>query len=58
MIMCKDFFTDTEWDLIYSLVANNREFCEDDESDPIETYNSVMDKIHTLWQDNPETRIL
>jgi len=54
----KDFFTDSEWDLIYALVANNREFCEDDEHDPIETYNSVMDKIHTLWQDNPETRVL
>jgi len=47
----KDFFTDSEWDLIYSLVANNREFCEDDESDPVSDYNSIMDKIHTLWGD-------
>lgn len=45
----KEFFTEDEWDLIYSLVANNREFCEDEEHDPIETYNSVLNKIHDLW---------
>lgn len=54
----KDFFTESEWDLIYALVSNNREFCEDDEADPIEDYNSILDKIATIWQDNPETRVL
>jgi hypothetical protein len=46
----KDFFTETEWDLIYSLVANNREF-EDDDS--IEDYNSIVNKIHQIWSDVP-----
>jgi hypothetical protein len=49
----KDFFTETEWDLIYSLVANNREFCEDTEDDPVDDYNNIMNKIHTLWSDVP-----
>jgi hypothetical protein len=54
----KDFFTDSEWDLIYALVSNNREFCEDDEADPRSDYDSIMDKIAMLWQDNPEIRVL
>jgi len=45
----KDFFTDSEWDLIYNLVSNNREFCEDDEYDPIEDYNNILTKISTLF---------
>ena len=45
----KDFFTDSEWDLIYSLVAGNREFCEDDEYDPVSDYNSILDKISKLF---------
>ena len=27
----KEFFTDSEWDLIYSLVDGNRQFCDDEE---------------------------
>jgi hypothetical protein len=54
----KDFFTETEWDLIYSLVANNREFCEDTEEDPVDDYNSIVNKIAMLWQENPEIRVL
>jgi len=45
----KDFFTDSEWDLIYNLVSNNREFCEDDEYDPVSDYNSILDKISKLF---------
>jgi hypothetical protein len=45
----KDFFTDSEWDLIYNLVSNNREFCEDDEYDPVSDYNSILTKINTLF---------
>ena len=45
----KEFFTDSEWDLIYNLVSNNREFCEDDEFDPVEDYNTIITKIATLF---------
>ena len=45
----KEFFTDSEWDLIYNLVSNNREFCEDDEYDPLSDYNSILSKMHTLF---------
>lgn len=47
----KEFFTNDEWDLIHSLVINNKEFCEDDEYDPRETYQSVEDKIYKLIED-------
>ena len=46
----KDFFTEDEWDLIHSLVHNNKEFCEDDEYDPIETYYSIENKIYKLFE--------
>ena len=45
----KEFFTDSEWDLIYNLVANNREFCEDDEYDPRSDYDNIVDKISNLF---------
>jgi hypothetical protein len=45
----KEFFTESEWDLIYSLVVNNREFCEDEEQDPVEDYYSISDKIVSLF---------
>jgi len=45
----KDFFTDSEWDLIYNLVSNNREFCEDDEYDPVSDYNAILGKIQMLF---------
>lgn len=47
----KEFFTDSEWDLIYNLVENNRQFCEDDEYDPVEDYNTVLTKIHNLFEE-------
>ena len=46
----KEFFTEAEWDLIYSLVDNNREFCEDTEEDPTEDYDSIVNKIHKLFE--------
>jgi hypothetical protein len=45
----KEFFTLSEWDLIHSLVHNNREFCEDDEFDPRSDYDSIVDKIYKLF---------
>jgi len=47
----KDFFTDSEWDLIYSLVQGNREFCEDDEFDPVSDYDSILSKMQTLFSE-------
>lgn len=48
----KEFFTSSEWDLIYHLVSNNREFCEDDEHDPVADYDSIIDKIYKLFENN------
>ena len=48
----KEFFTEAEWDLIHSLVSNNREFCEDTEEDPAEDYDSIIAKIHNLHKDS------
>jgi hypothetical protein len=45
----KEFFTLDEWDLIHSLISNNKEFCEDDEHDPLETYTSIENKIYKLF---------
>jgi hypothetical protein len=45
----QEFFTDSEWDLIYNLVSNNREFCEDDEYDPRSDYDNIVDKISNLF---------
>jgi hypothetical protein len=47
----KEFFTDSEWDLIYSLVANNREF-EDSDDESYDDYTNVMNKIHQLWSES------
>lgn len=47
----KEFFTDSEWDLIYNLVENNRQFCDDDEYDPVEDYNTVLTKIRGLFEE-------
>jgi hypothetical protein len=48
----KEFFTDSEWDLIYSLVDGNRQFCEDTEEDPSDDYDSIIAKIHQLHKDS------
>lgn len=53
----KDFFTNEEWDLIHSLVSNNREFCEDDEYDPVSDYDSVIDKIYNLFASETDPRM-
>lgn len=45
----KDFFTISEWDLINSLVSNNRDFADDDENDNVEDYDNITDKIHKLF---------
>ena len=47
----KEFFTDSEWDLIYSLVDGNRQFCNDDE-DPSDDYDSIIAKIHNLHKND------
>ena len=47
----KDFFSDAEWNLIYNLVSNNREFCEDDECDPISDYDNIVNKIADLFEE-------
>jgi hypothetical protein len=46
----KEFFTESEWDLIYNLVENNRQFCEDEDQDPVEDYDNIVSKIATLFQ--------
>ena len=46
----KDFFTEDEWDLIYALVRNTSQFCEDTEDDPQETYTSIESKIYNLFR--------
>jgi len=46
----KEFFTNEEWDLIYDLVHNNKQFCEDEEYDPRETYDSIENKIYQLFR--------
>ena len=45
----KEFFTLEEWDLIQSLVHNNREFCEDTEFDPLADYDNITNKICKLF---------
>ena len=45
----KEFFTLEEWDLIQSLVHNNREFCEDTEFDPLADYDNITNKIYKLF---------
>ena len=47
----KEFFTDSEWDLIYSLVDGNRQFC-DDEEDHSDDYDSIINKIHNLHKND------
>ena len=46
----KQFFTRSEWHLIYSLVRNNAAFCEDTEDDPMITYTNIEKKIKSLFE--------
>ena len=48
----KEFFTESEWDLIFNLVSNNVQFCEDEEEDPVEDYYSIAHKIVELFNNN------
>jgi hypothetical protein len=45
----KEFFTLEEWDLIQSLVLDNRELCEDTEDDPLDDYDNIANKIYKLF---------
>lgn len=45
----KEFFTDSEWDLIYGLLDSNRQY---DDEDYYEDYCSAIDKIRKLFEDN------
>ena len=44
----RDFFTDTEWDLIYTLLDQNRQY-EDPEMEGIEDYDTALQKITKLF---------
>lgn len=46
----KSFFTLSEWDLIHSLVSNNKDYCEDSEEDPRSDYESIENKIYKLFE--------
>jgi hypothetical protein len=54
----KDFFTLSEWDLIYSLVANNKEFCEDTEEILFLTINQSKTKFTNFLKTNENNSIL
>jgi len=44
----KEFFTDSEWDLIYNFIGNA---LDDDLFDPDEVY-SIRRKIHTIFAED------
>jgi hypothetical protein len=44
----KDFFTETQWDLIYNFVGNA---LDDDEYDPEDVY-AIRNKMHSLYEDS------
>ena len=44
----KEFFTDSEWDLIYTLLDQNRQY-EDPEMEGIEDYDTALQKITKLF---------
>lgn len=46
----KEFFTDSEWDLIYDLLESNYQF--DDSEDYAEDYVTAIAKIRKLFEDN------
>ena len=43
----KEFFTESEWDLIYNFIGNA---LDDDLFDPDEVY-SIRNKIHAIFED-------
>lgn len=46
----KEFFTDKEWDLIYDLLDNNRQY-EDEDCEYLEEYYTALTKIRSLFED-------
>ena len=46
----KEFFTDSEWDLIFNLLDENRVSIDEDHPHLEENY-TALDKIRTLFQD-------
>ena len=46
----KEFFTDSEWDLIFDLLESNRQF--DDDESYAEDYVTAIAKIRTLFEEN------
>jgi len=44
----KEFFTDSEWDLIYNFIGNA---LDDDYFDPEDVY-SVRNKIHSIFRED------
>jgi hypothetical protein len=45
----KEFFTDSEWDLIYDLLESNRHYDEDESY--AEDYVTALNKIHDLFKE-------
>jgi len=46
----KEFFTDSEWDLIYDLLESNYQF--DDSEEYAEDYVTSIAKIRKLFEEN------
>ena len=45
----KEFFTESEWDLIYDLLDSNRQY--DDNEECAEDYSTALNKIHSLFNE-------
>lgn len=45
----KEFFSDSEWDLIYDLLDSNRQF--DDDESYAEDYVTAINKIRNLFEE-------
>jgi hypothetical protein len=45
----KEFFTESEWDLIYDLLESNRQY--DDDESYAEDYVTALDKIRSLFEE-------
>lgn len=47
--MIKEFFSDSEWDLIYDLLDSNRQF--DTDESYAEDYDTALKKIRDLFEE-------
>jgi hypothetical protein len=47
----KEFFTDSEWDLIHDLLDSNRQY-EDEDNPYLEDYYTALNKIRSLFEEN------